>query len=387
MIYLDFAATTPIHPQVMEVYTQVATRYFGNASSLHDAGSSAKQIIEASTAVISKVMQASPKGLSFTSGATESNYLAIRALLDGRTDNRKEIISSRMEHSSVINVLNRLSNRGYIIHWVKVLENGRIDLNHFDQLLSNQTALVTIQHVNSELGVIQPLYEIGERLKNVEVLYHSDCVQSFGKIPFNVQEMNLDAVSISAHKIYGPKGIGAVWINPDTNWKPIFNDQDQHKSLRFGTANTPGIAAFAAATKIIIADQAREFERLETFRKAFIDGLKKTGKPFLVEGKSENQSPYILGARFPGLEGQFLMLECSQAGLAISTGSACQVGSDKPNRSMKAIGRTDEEAREFVRFSFGMNVKEHHIPEIIEKIDLILERHFSKVHRPIESKI
>ena len=386
MIYLDFAATTPIHPQVLDVYSQVASRYFGNSSSLHDEGSSAKQIIEASTKVIAAAINGSSKGLSFTSGATESNYLAIQALLDGRTDDRNEIISSKMEHSSVINVLERLATQGYQIQWVDVYEDGRINLDHFEELLTDRTALVSIQHINSELGVIQPIQKIGERLKETRVLFHSDCVQSFGKIPFDVDGWNLDAISISAHKIYGPKGIGAVWVNPDTEWKPLFDDPDQRKSLRFGTANTAGIAAFAAAVKMLTSQQDSELSRLSEFRSALIDGLKKTGKEVVIEGSNSNQSPYILGLRFPGLEGQFLMLECSQAGLAISTGSACQVGSEKPNRSMKAIGRTDEEARQFVRLSFGLDVKEIHISEIIEKIDVILERHFSKVHRPVESK-
>jgi len=204
MIYLDFAATTPIHPQVLDVFTQVATRYFGNASSLHDEGSSAKQIIEASSNVIANAFNGSAKGLSFTSGATESNYLAIQALLDGRSDNRKEIISSRMEHSSVINVLERLAIQGYHIHWVDVHEDGRINLDHFSELLNDQPALVTIQYINSELGVIQPIKEIGERLKNTGVFFHSDCVQSFGKIPVDVEACHLDAISISAHTISGP---------------------------------------------------------------------------------------------------------------------------------------------------------------------------------------
>ncbi len=386
MIYLDFAATTPIHPQILDVYTQVASRYFGNSSSLHDEGSSAKQIIEASSKVIANAFHGSPKGLTFTSGATESNYLAIQALLDGRTDDRNEIISSKMEHSSVINVLERLASQGYHIHWLEVHEDGRINLEHFEELLNDRTALVSIQHINSELGVIQPIQEIGERLQDTGVLFHSDCVQSFGKIPVDVEACNLDAISISAHKIYGPKGIGAVWINPETEWEPLFDDADQKKSLRFGTDNTPGIGAFAAATKLMLSHQESELARLSNVRSSIVEGIQKTGYELIIEGSEEYQSPYILGVRIPGMEGQFLMLECSQMGLAISTGSACQVGSEKPNRSMKAIGRSDEEARQFVRLSFGLDVKEHHISKIIEKIDTILERHFNKVHRPKDSK-
>ena len=385
MIYLDFAATTPIHPEVLEIYTQVASKYYGNASSLHDEGSSAKQIIEASSKVIAAAFNGSPKGLSFTSGATESNHLAIQALLEGRTDGKKEIISSRMEHSSVINVLQKLSDEGYTILWVNVNKNGTIDFNHFNELLSNKTALVTIQHVNSELGVVQPIEEIGKKLRDMDVLFHSDCVQSFGKIPIDVSGWNIDAISISAHKIYGPKGVGAVWIHPETNWKPMFKDPDQVKALRFGTLNSPGIAGFAAAIKTMLSIQEREYNRLIKLSTSLVEELKNKAPNLIVEGAELEQSPYILGLRFSGIEGQYLMLECNQAGLAISTGSACQVGSEKPNRSLKAIGKSDEEAREFVRLSFGFDVKEHHISVIIEKIGVILSRHYSKITRSIES--
>ncbi len=379
MIYLDFAASTPIHPQALDVYTQVTTRYFGNASSLHDQGSSSKQIVDASTKVIASVINGSPKGLTFTSGATESNFLAIQALLDARNNDRKEIVSTRMEHSSVINVLERLSTQGYQIRWANVLENGRVDLDHLNTLLSEKTALVTIQHVNSELGVIQPIKEIGSMLEHKSILFHSDCVQSFGKIPLDVMDWGLDSISISAHKIYGPKGVGAVWINPDTDWKPLFKDYDQQKSLRFGTANTPGIASFAAATKWMISNQQSEYERISNIRYELVNKLVKHHPRLIIEGSLEHQSPYILGIRYTGLEGQYLMLECSQAGIAISTGSACQVGSDSPNRSMIAIGKSEEEARQFVRLSFGLGVNQVQIKEIIAKIDSILENHLKKI--------
>lgn len=379
MIYLDFAASTPIHPHVLDIYNQVATRYFGNSNSLHDQGSSALQIIEASTKVIATMLNGSSKRVTFTSGATESNFLAIKALLDGRKDQRNEIISSKMEHSSVIHVLEWLSTKGFNIHWVRVKDNGRIDLNHFDELLTNKTALVTIQHVNSELGVIQPIKEIGEKLKSTEVLFHCDCVQSFGKISVDVTALGLDAISISAHKIYGPKGIGAVWMSPDIRWEPFFNDFNGKKSLRFGTANTPGIAAFAAATKWMMDNQVSELKRIKTLRKSFIENFRKKHPNFCVEECQNFQSPYILGVRFSGIEGQFLMLECSQAGIAISTGSACQIGSDSPNRSMIAIGKSEQEAREFVRLSFGFGIDEGKIKEIIPKFDGILEKHVKKI--------
>lgn len=287
MIYLDYAATTPISSKAADVLVEVSKKYYGNASSLHDIGSNARQIKEASAKVIAKALGVQPEGLWFTSGATESNFLAIQALLDGREDNRRHIISSRIEHASVINVFERLKTQGYQVHWVEVDETGRVDLNHLEELLTDQTALVSVQLVNSELGTIQPLKEIASLLKPKEVRFHSDWVQGFGKLPVHVHDTGVDAVSVSAHKIYGPKGIGAVWMNPKVNWEPLFHDPHQRKALRFGTDNVPGMAAFAAAVKETAEIREEEFKRISAFKKKFIQALR--GLPFevVIEGDEE----------------------------------------------------------------------------------------------------
>ncbi len=268
-----------------------------------------------------------------------------------------------------------------------VVECGRVKLKDLKNLVKEDTVLVSIQHINSEIGAIQPIKEIGEFLRSKGILFHTDAVQSFGKIAVDVQDLNVDALSISAHKIYGPKGVGAVWINPAKEWKPYFDDIHQTKKLKTGTDNVPGMAAFATAAKVSIAGLTDEFLRISSLKSEFVQRLSELNHEFVIEGNSGNETPFILGLRFPGMEGQFLMLECNQAGLSISTGSACQVGSDKPNRTMKALGRTDEEAREFVRFSFGKDVKEDHLGKIIAKIDTILKRHFNKVRRsPVSTR-
>lgn len=381
MIYLDYAATTPMSDKAMKVYVNVAKDYFGNTSSLHDIGSSAKQIKEASAKVIGNILNAHPKDIHFTSGASESNFLAIQALLDGCGKKGKHIITSKIEHASVIDVFERLEAQGYEVSWLGVDESGRVKQGELEQLVRKDTVLVSIQHLNSEIGTLQPIKEIGAFLQSKNILFHTDAVQSFGKIEIDVNELNVDALSISAHKIYGPKGMGALWLNPDKEWKPFFYDIHQTRKLKTGTDNVSGAAAFATAIKEAQASMVNEFDRVSKLSNKFIKGLEKLNYDCVVEGGSEFRSPYIVGLRFPGMEGQFFMLECNQAGLGISTGSACQVGSERPNRTMKALGRTDEEAREFVRFSFGKNVKEDDLGEIIGKIDIILERHFNKVRR------
>lgn len=381
MIYLDYAATTPMNDKALEVYVNVAKHYYGNASSLHDVGGSAKQIKQASAKTIANSLNAQAKDIHFTSGATEANWLAIQALLDGRSKPGKHIITSKIEHASVKDVFEKLEKQGFEISWLDVDEFGIVQFKEVKKKLREDTVLVSLQHINSEIGSIQPIQEIGSFLLGQEILFHTDAVQSYGKISVDVEDLNVAALSISAHKIYGPKGVGAVWLNPNIEWKPYFDDFHQNKRFKTGTDNVPGIAAFATAAKDGMAGRTKEFLRVTTIKSEFVRKLNELEHEFKVEVDGGNESPYILGLRFPGMEGQFFMLECNQAGLAISTGSACQVGSEQPNRTMKALGRTDEEAREFVRFSFGKNVKEDHLDEIIPKIDTILKRHFSKVHR------
>lgn len=383
MIYLDYAATTPMSDKALEVYTKVAKEYFGNASSLHDTGSSARQILDASALTIAKTLNAQAKDIWFTSGASESNFLAIQALLDGSQKPGKHIITTKIEHSSVIHVFEKLEEQGYEISWLPVDVFGKVKLDDLREIVRDDTVLVSVQHVNSEIGTIQDISEIGAFLNEQDILFHTDAVQSFGKIPVDAERLNVNALSISAHKIYGPKGVGAVWIKPGTEWAPFFANIDQKKKLKTGTDNVPAIAAFATAAKEAIADLESEYNRISSLAHEFRKKITGLDAECVIEGNESAGSPFIMGLRFPGMEGQFLMLECNQAGLAISTGSACQVGSDKPNRTMKAIGRSDEEAREFVRFSFGRDVKEGQLEEIIQKIDTILTRHFSKVRQGI----
>lgn len=378
MIYLDHAATTPISDKALEVYLNVARHYFGNASSMHDEGSSAQQILEASTKTLAITLNARPKDIFFTSGASESSFLAIYSLLKARDG--KHIITTPIEHSSVRNIYIKLEQDGYEVSTVSVDEFGRVDFKDLKSLVRDDTALASIQHVNSEIGTIQDLEAIGDFLHSKNILLHSDCVQSFGRIPLNVQSLNADAISISGHKIYGPKGVGAVWMNPKVNWKPVFPDSDNQNKFKPGTPDVPSIAAFAAAAKHITQNSPKEQNRIGSFRKKLIAELKQLPFELEIIEHPEHKVPNILGLRFPGMEGQFLMLECNQAGLAISTGSACQVGSEKPNKTMTAIGKSEQEAREFIRLSFGKDNSEDQISQILQKMNVILEKHFQKIN-------
>lgn len=380
MIYLDHAATTPMSEKALEVYINVAKHYYGNASSLHDEGSSAQQILEASSKTLAATINARPQDVYFTSGASESNFLAIYSLLKGSASKGKHLITTPLEHSSVRNLFLRLKGEGYEISEIAVDEFGRVEMTDLERLVRDDTVLASIQHVNSELGIIQKISDIGHYLHSKGVLLHSDCVQSYGRLALDVTKMNVDAISISSHKIYGPKGVGAAWMNPQANWKPVFPDPDHPLSFKPGTDDVPSIAAFAISAKIVEAERVSEQQRIKKLREKLISGIKQLNHEVEIIEHLEETIPNIIGVRFAGMEGQFLMLECNQAGLAVSTGSACQVGSDKANRSLIAIGKSEQEAREFIRLSLGRSNKPEQISLIIEKMSGILDRHFQKIH-------
>ncbi len=377
MIYLDHAATTPISKTALEVYVNVSQHYFGNPSSLHDIGSEAKQILDASRKTIANLLHCESDEIYFTASGTEANQLAIQSLLSSVQVENPHVIISNTEHSSVRNFVNSLKDKGYEVSEVAVDEHGLVSIESLKKLITEQTVLVSIQHANSETGVIQQVEEIGMILREKGILFHSDCVQTFCKI--GVEADWVDALSVSSHKVYGPKGVGAFFLSKKHTANPAIKNTTQEKGLRAGTENVPAVAAFAAASKQLFAQRNEEFIKYTDLRQRLLEGLTKAGISFTDEGKNDQKLPHILGLRFRGIEGQYLMLECSQAGLALSTGSACKVGEDAPNQTMKAFGRSDDEAREFIRISLGKENSPEQIPVIIEKIATILERHFAKV--------
>ena len=237
--------------------------------------------------------------------------------------------------------------------------------------VKRNTFLVSIQHANSEIGTIQPLKEIGNYLKEANILFHSDCVQSFGKIKLDVTEFNLDSISISAHKIYGPKGVGAVYINPKVNWAPLVEGTTHEGGMRAGTVDIPSIVAFITASQLMHTETVSEMERLLALKTFFLQELNKRIPIAQLEGDIHHSLPNSTSIRFKGIEGQYIMLECNRAQIAISTGSACQIGQQAPSRTMLALGRTEEEARELVRFSFGKYTTVEDLYTVIHSLESI----------------
>ncbi|PEC83802.1 cysteine desulfurase [Bacillus cereus] len=369
MIYLDYAATTPMSAEALQTYMKAASQYFGNEQSLHDIGGTASSLLQLCRKTFAEMIGGKEQGVFFTSGGSESNYLAIQSLLNAR--NKKHIITTPMEHASIRSYFQSLQSQGYTITEIPVNKDGLIHLDDLETAITENTVLASIQHGNSEIGTVQNIAEIGKLLKKYNVLFHSDCVQTFGKLPIHVFEMGIDSLSVSAHKIYGPKGVGACYINPQVRWTQIFPGTSHEKGFRPGTVNVPGIASFLTAAENILKNQQEENLRFKALRSYFLERLHTIPLEIEVEGHSTSCLPHIIGVTIKGIEGQYTMLECNRRGIAISTGSACQVGKQEPSKTMLAIGKTYEEAKQYVRFSFGQQTTKDQIDTTIHALHTI----------------
>ncbi|PGW24507.1 IscS subfamily cysteine desulfurase [Bacillus cereus] len=369
MIYLDYAATTPMSAEALQTYMKAASQYFGNEQSLHDIGGTASSLLQLCRKTFAEMIGGKEQGVFFTSGGSESNYLAIQSLLNAR--NKKHIITTPMEHASIRSYFQSLQSQGYTITEIPVNKDGLIHLDDLETAITENTVLASIQHGNSEIGTVQNIAEIGKLLKKYNVLFHSDCVQTFGKLPIHVFEMGIDSLSVSAHKIYGPKGVGACYINPQVHWTQIFPGTSHEKGFRPGTVNVPGIASFLTAAENILKNQQEENLRFKALRSYFLERLHTIPLEIEVEGHSTSCLPHIIGVTIKEIEGQYTMLECNRRGIAISTGSACQVGKQEPSKTMLAIGKTYEEAKQYVRFSFGQQTTKDQIDTTIHALHTI----------------
>ncbi len=380
MIYLDYAATSPMSQVAIDAYRQAAERFYGNASSLHDAGSDSKNVLDRSRKVIASTLNVSDRGLRFTGSGSEASFLALCSIAEANADKGRHLITTGVEHSSVRNTMNWLEKHGYSVTRLPVNRTGRVEIRELEQALRDDTILVSIQHVNSETGTIQPLKEIGELLSVHQAVFHSDMVQSFCKLPVSPGEWGLQSCSISAHKIHGPKGIGAAYIDPGVSWSPFIADATQENGFRPGTVDTPAAVAFAAAVNDSSTGLEKKLAHVRRLKKLLIDKLEsRLGDTVTVEGDPVHTSPYIAGLRLYGMEGQYAMLECSQNGLAISTGSACQINEQKPSPALLAMGRTAEEAMGFIRLSLDSSTTETEIVQAVQILTKVVEKYLEKV--------
>lgn len=356
MIYLDYAATSTMSPEALHTYSEVAQRYYGNSASLHDAGGQASYFIEQSRALVAKKLGVSSDGVIFTGSGTEGNLLTILSVAMASTKG-KHIITSQAEHTSVHAALNTLEKMGYEVTKLPLQANGCVNVVHLTEAIREDTALITIQHVNSEIGSIQPVELIADIAKKANVFFHVDCVQSFCKLSTLSFSNQVDAMTVSAHKIGGPKGCGAVFINPKIRVPALTPGVTHERGLRGGTLDTPAIVAFSSAI------EAYQYERqhYEALRQYLRKNLPKTCR--IID--SVEQLPNICGLLMEKVEGQYVLLKLNEAGICISTGSACDIKSESGTKAVLSMGYTMEEARQFFRISFGQTTS-------FEEIDILL---------------
>ncbi|MEM3563303.1 MAG: cysteine desulfurase NifS [Candidatus Jordarchaeaceae archaeon] len=363
-VYMDHAATTYVDPRVVRAMLPYFTEYFGNASSLHSFGREAKEALENSREIIAKALGASPDEIFFTSGGTESDNLAIKGVMYANRG-KNHIITSIIEHHAVLETCNNLQEMGFNVTYLPVDRHGLVSLSQLEDSLTQKTGLVTIMHANNEIGTIEPIKEIGELTREHGVYLHTDAVQSFGKIPTNVDDLNVDLLSISGHKIYGPKGVGVLYIREGVKIEPVQHGGGHERGMRSGTENVPGIVGLAKAVEISQAEMKKESQRLLSLRDRLIEGVLEIDDSWL-NGHPSQRLPNNCNFSFERVEGESLILRLDAKGVAASTGSACSSGSGAPSHVLTSIGLTPEQANGSLRLTLGKCNTEEDVDYVLE---------------------
>lgn len=375
-IYLDYQATTPMDPRVLEVMMPYFTHKFGNPGSRsHAYGWEAEEAVEKARGQIAKLIGADEKEVIYTSGATESNNLAIRGVAEFYKDRKNHIITTVTEHKCVLDTCRHLEQQGFEVTYLPVLQNGLLDLDVLRAAITDKTVLVSVMAVNNEIGVIQPLAEIGKICREHKVFFHTDAAQAAGKIPLDVEAMNIDLMSISGHKIYGPKGIGALYVRrkPRVRLVAMIHGGGQERGFRSGTLPTPLCVGLGEACEIAMKEMGAESKRLAGLQERMLKGLRAKLTDIVVNGDLERRIPGNLNISFAYVEGESLMMGIK--GLSVSSGSACTSASLEPSYVLRALGVEEEMAHTSLRIGLGRFTTEHEVDTAVDE----LVRHVTKL--------
>jgi len=380
-VYVDYNATTPLRPEVKAAITEDLD-IFGNASSMHSSGRLAHSRVEEARSCVEKLMGAGPHTVIFTSGGSEANnavFQTMRQLAsapNGTTmkEGRCEFITSSIEHPCVLNSAKNLQSLGFKVNFIQVDGYGKIDMDAFKKALSENTVLVSVMMANNEIGTIQDIKEITSLAKAAGAWMHTDAVQALGKIPVNVDDLGVDYLTVSAHKIYGPKGIGALYVRKGSPLFPLIHGGHQEEGLRAGTYNNIGILGFGKAAKIALDEIDKYGKEIALLRNRLRDGLVKAIPNIKINGHPEDVLPNTLNISFPGAEGEAILLSMDLIGIEASTGSACASGSLEPSHVLMATGVGPELAHGSIRFSLGWGITAEDVDYIIETLPPIIAR-------------
>jgi cysteine desulfurase len=375
-IYLDYQATTPMDPRVLEVMMPYFTHKFGNPHSRsHSYGWEAEEGVEKARGQLAKLIGADEKEVIFTSGATESNNLAIRGVAEFYKDRKNHVVTTVTEHKCVLDTCRHLEQNGFEVTYLPVQKNGLIDLDQLRAAITDKTVVVSIMAVNNEIGVIQPLEEIGKICREKKTFFHTDAAQAAGKIPLDVEAMNIDLMSISGHKIYGPKGIGALYVRrkPRVRLVPLIVGGGQERGFRSGTLPTPLCVGLGEAAEICMNEMGDEAKRLKKLQERMLKGLNAKLSDLVINGDLEHRIPGNLNISFAYVEGESLMMGIKN--LSVSSGSACTSASLEPSYVLRALGVEEEMAHTSLRIGLGRFTTEHEVDTAVDE----LTRHVTKL--------
>lgn len=374
-IYLDHAATTPVHPAVTAKYAELLGSLFGNPSSIHSYGREARKWLDDARKTMAQSINAEPSEIIFTSGGTEADNMAILGSVNTMKTKGNHIITTNIEHHAVLNTCKQLVEEGYDVTFLEADTSGQITVDQVKEALTDETIVVSIMLGNNEVGTLQPIEEIGELLKDHQAIFHTDAVQAYGMIPLDVKALAVDLLSVSSHKLNGPKGVGFLYERAGNNTAPHSYGGEQERKRRAGTENVPAIVAFAEAVKIaqqsieVLTMQYRGYENI--LKTIFTD----EGIHFTVNAAEVDRLPHILNISFTGTDIESLLVNLDMAGVCVSSGSACTAGSLDPSHVLTAMyGKGAPELRNSVRFSFGHGLDEEQIQLAARKTAEIVKR-------------
>ena len=375
-IYMDYHATTPVDPRVLEAMLPYFTEHFGNSASRNHAfGWAAEEAVETARAQVASLLGANQKEILFTSGATESNNLAIKGVAEMYREKGNHIITCVIEHKAVIDTCKKLEKSGARVTYLPVQKDGRISLDGLRAAITDKTILISIMTANNEIGVLQPVAEIGAIAKEKGILFHTDAVQAAGKVPFDVNQVKVDLVSMTAHKMYGPKGVGALFVrrrNPRVLLAEQIQGGGHERGMRSGTLNVPGIVGLGKAAAICQAEMVAETERLRTLRDRLNEKFHQNLDEIYVNGSMEHRLPHSLNISFAYVEGESLLMGIND--VAVSSGSACTSASLEPSYVLKALGAGDDLAHSSIRFGLGRWTTEEEVDYVVDKLTSVVRR-------------
>jgi cysteine desulfurase len=375
-IYMDNHATTPVDPRVLQEMLPYFSNKFGNAASRnHSFGWEAEEGVETARERVAKVIGATAKEIVFTSGATESDNLAIKGVAEMYREKGNHVITAVTEHKAVLDTCKRLEKYGYRVTYLPVQKDGLIDLDDLKRAIDEKTILVSIMAANNEIGVLQPISEIGKICHERGVLFHTDAVQAFGKVPLNVTEMNIDLMSISAHKVYGPKGIGALYVrrkNPRVQLAPLIDGGGHERGMRSGTLAVTNIVGLGKAAELAMQDMPQESKRLAGLRDRLKDKIFAELDEVYINGSMEHRLPGNLNISFAYVEGESLLMGIND--VAVSSGSACTSATLEPSYVLKALGTGDDLAHSSIRFGIGRFNTEAEVDYVADKLTNVVKR-------------